>query len=94
MTENLVLFQIFDFSLTEGEMKAIEALNKNTRFVELLMQVYVYMQEDISMNPCVYFHASFAVFFISQRTNKTSPSCSSLYLEMTAFLSVVSTQVE
>uniref|UniRef100_A0AAQ4QXQ2 NADP-dependent oxidoreductase domain-containing protein n=1 Tax=Gasterosteus aculeatus aculeatus TaxID=481459 RepID=A0AAQ4QXQ2_GASAC len=28
---------IFDFSLTEGEMKAIEALNKNTRFVELLM---------------------------------------------------------
>ncbi|XP_075997945.1 aldo-keto reductase family 1 member D1-like [Genypterus blacodes] len=30
-------FQIFDFSLTEEEMKVIEALNKNTRFVELLM---------------------------------------------------------
>ncbi|XP_075946092.1 aldo-keto reductase family 1 member D1-like isoform X2 [Anarhichas minor] len=30
-------FQIFDFSLTGEEMKAIEALNKNIRFVELLM---------------------------------------------------------
>lgn len=30
-------FQIFDFSLTEEEMKDIEALNKNVRFVELLM---------------------------------------------------------
>ncbi|KAM4733628.1 aldo-keto reductase family 1 member D1-like isoform 2-T2 [Anableps anableps] len=30
-------FQIFDFSLMEEEMKAIEALNKNIRFVELLM---------------------------------------------------------
>ncbi|XP_070828430.1 aldo-keto reductase family 1 member D1-like isoform X2 [Chaetodon trifascialis] len=30
-------FQIFDFSLTEEEMKAVEALNKNIRFVELLM---------------------------------------------------------
>uniref|UniRef100_A0A3B3V6N7 Aldo-keto reductase family 1 member D1 n=1 Tax=Poecilia latipinna TaxID=48699 RepID=A0A3B3V6N7_9TELE len=30
-------FQIFDFSLTEEEMKAIEALNKNIRFVELLI---------------------------------------------------------
>ncbi|AWP08103.1 3-oxo-5-beta-steroid 4-dehydrogenase isoform 2 [Scophthalmus maximus] len=30
-------FHIFDFSLTEEEMKAIEALNKNIRFVELLM---------------------------------------------------------
>ncbi|KAM5255588.1 aldo-keto reductase family 1 member D1 isoform 2-T2 [Ctenodactylus gundi] len=30
-------FQIFDFSLTEEEMKNIEALNKNVRFVELLM---------------------------------------------------------
>ncbi|GAB5568818.1 prostaglandin F synthase 1 isoform X1 [Prionailurus iriomotensis] len=30
-------FQIFDFSLTEEEMKAIEALNKNVRFVEMLM---------------------------------------------------------
>ncbi|KAJ7997919.1 hypothetical protein DPEC_G00217170 [Dallia pectoralis] len=30
-------FQIFDFSLTEDEMKAIEGLNKNIRFVELLM---------------------------------------------------------
>uniref|UniRef100_UPI0037E90E53 aldo-keto reductase family 1 member D1-like isoform X2 n=1 Tax=Semicossyphus pulcher TaxID=241346 RepID=UPI0037E90E53 len=30
-------FQVFDFSLTEEEMKAIEALNKNIRFVELLM---------------------------------------------------------
>ncbi|XP_052028430.1 aldo-keto reductase family 1 member D1 isoform X2 [Apodemus sylvaticus] len=30
-------FQIFDFSLTEEEMKDIEALNKNIRFVELLM---------------------------------------------------------
>lgn len=29
--------QIFDFSLTEEEMQAIEALNKNVRFVELLM---------------------------------------------------------
>uniref|UniRef100_A0A8C7ZT01 Aldo-keto reductase family 1 member D1 n=1 Tax=Oryzias sinensis TaxID=183150 RepID=A0A8C7ZT01_9TELE len=28
---------IFDFALTEGEMKAIEALNKNIRFVELKM---------------------------------------------------------
>ncbi|KAM4618976.1 aldo-keto reductase family 1 member D1-like [Polymixia lowei] len=30
-------FQIFDFSLTEDEMKAIEALNKNIRFVDLPM---------------------------------------------------------
>lgn len=30
-------FQIFDFSLSEEEMKAIESLNKNIRFVELLM---------------------------------------------------------
>ncbi|XP_005405519.1 PREDICTED: 3-oxo-5-beta-steroid 4-dehydrogenase [Chinchilla lanigera] len=30
-------FQIFDFSLTEEEMTNIEALNKNIRFVELLM---------------------------------------------------------
>ncbi|XP_008579568.1 PREDICTED: 3-oxo-5-beta-steroid 4-dehydrogenase [Galeopterus variegatus] len=30
-------FQIFDFSLTEEEMKEIEALNRNVRFVELLM---------------------------------------------------------
>uniref|UniRef100_G1TLA5 NADP-dependent oxidoreductase domain-containing protein n=1 Tax=Oryctolagus cuniculus TaxID=9986 RepID=G1TLA5_RABIT len=30
-------FQIFDFSLTEEEMKDIEALNKNVRYVELLM---------------------------------------------------------
>ncbi|EHB06896.1 3-oxo-5-beta-steroid 4-dehydrogenase, partial [Heterocephalus glaber] len=30
-------FQIFDFSLTEEEMTSIEALNKNIRFVELLM---------------------------------------------------------
>uniref|UniRef100_A0A8C3WZE5 Aldo-keto reductase family 1 member D1 n=1 Tax=Catagonus wagneri TaxID=51154 RepID=A0A8C3WZE5_9CETA len=30
-------FQIFDFSLTEDEMKDIEALNKNIRFVQLLM---------------------------------------------------------
>ncbi|KAL0968014.1 hypothetical protein UPYG_G00261090 [Umbra pygmaea] len=30
-------FQIFDFSLTEDEMKAIEGLNKNIRFVTLLM---------------------------------------------------------
>ncbi|XP_038444845.1 aldo-keto reductase family 1 member D1-like [Canis lupus familiaris] len=30
-------FQIFDFSLTEEEMKDIEALNKNVRFVEMLM---------------------------------------------------------
>lgn len=30
-------FQVFDFSLTEEEMKDIEALNKNVRFVELLM---------------------------------------------------------
>lgn len=34
---NHILFQIFDFSLTEEEMKAIETLNKNIRFVELLM---------------------------------------------------------
>ncbi|XP_062054046.1 aldo-keto reductase family 1 member D1-like isoform X2 [Lepus europaeus] len=30
-------FQIFDFSLTEEEMKDIEALNKNVRYVELFM---------------------------------------------------------
>ncbi|XP_062956154.1 aldo-keto reductase family 1 member D1 isoform X3 [Cynocephalus volans] len=30
-------FQIFDFSLTEEEMKEIEALNRNVRFVELFM---------------------------------------------------------
>ncbi|XP_029414733.1 3-oxo-5-beta-steroid 4-dehydrogenase [Nannospalax galili] len=30
-------FQIFDFSLTEEEMKSVEALNKNTRFVDLLI---------------------------------------------------------
>uniref|UniRef100_UPI0037E887D4 aldo-keto reductase family 1 member D1-like n=1 Tax=Semicossyphus pulcher TaxID=241346 RepID=UPI0037E887D4 len=30
-------FQIFDFSLSEEEMKALEGLNKNIRFVELLM---------------------------------------------------------
>ncbi|KAG5274056.1 hypothetical protein AALO_G00158660 [Alosa alosa] len=30
-------FQIFDFSLTAEEMKAIEGLHKNIRFVELLM---------------------------------------------------------
>ncbi|KAI4803027.1 hypothetical protein KUCAC02_006589 [Chaenocephalus aceratus] len=30
-------FQIFDFSLSEAEIKAIEGLNKNIRFVELLM---------------------------------------------------------
>uniref|UniRef100_A0A3B4ESI0 NADP-dependent oxidoreductase domain-containing protein n=1 Tax=Pundamilia nyererei TaxID=303518 RepID=A0A3B4ESI0_9CICH len=32
-------FQILDFSLTEEEIKAIEALNKNIRFVELLMWI-------------------------------------------------------
>ena len=31
------LAQIFDFSLTDDEMKLIEGLNKNIRFVELLM---------------------------------------------------------
>uniref|UniRef100_A0A8B9BKQ6 Aldo-keto reductase family 1 member D1 n=1 Tax=Anser brachyrhynchus TaxID=132585 RepID=A0A8B9BKQ6_9AVES len=30
-------FQIFDFSLTDEEMKEIAALNKNVRYVELLM---------------------------------------------------------
>lgn len=30
-------FEIFDFSLTDDEMNAIEGLNKNIRFVELLM---------------------------------------------------------
>lgn len=30
-------FEIFDFRLSEAEMKTIEALNKNIRFVELLM---------------------------------------------------------
>ncbi|XP_007442398.2 3-oxo-5-beta-steroid 4-dehydrogenase-like, partial [Python bivittatus] len=30
-------FQIFDFSLTDEDMKDIEALNKNVRYVELLM---------------------------------------------------------
>lgn len=30
-------FQIFDFCISEEDMKAIEALNKNIRFVELLM---------------------------------------------------------
>ncbi|XP_055048543.2 aldo-keto reductase family 1 member D1 isoform X1 [Misgurnus anguillicaudatus] len=34
LTEN---FQIFDFSLTDEEMNAIEKLNKNVRYVELLM---------------------------------------------------------
>lgn len=34
-----LLFQIFDFSFTEEEMKDIEALNKNIRYVELLMWV-------------------------------------------------------
>lgn len=34
-----LLFQIFDFSFTEEEMKDIEALNKNIRFVEMLMWV-------------------------------------------------------
>lgn len=33
----LSTLQIFDFSLTDAEMKAIEGLNKNIRFVELLM---------------------------------------------------------
>nr|XP_004661236.1 aldo-keto reductase family 1 member D1 [Jaculus jaculus]XP_045016595.1 aldo-keto reductase family 1 member D1 [Jaculus jaculus]XP_045016596.1 aldo-keto reductase family 1 member D1 [Jaculus jaculus]XP_045016597.1 aldo-keto reductase family 1 member D1 [Jaculus jaculus]XP_045016598.1 aldo-keto reductase family 1 member D1 [Jaculus jaculus] len=32
-------FQIFDFSLTEEEMKDIAALNKNVRFVEMLMWI-------------------------------------------------------
>lgn len=31
------VWQIFDFSLTDEEMSAIENLNKNVRFVELLM---------------------------------------------------------
>lgn len=35
-----LFLQIFDFSLTEEEMKGIEALNKNIRFVELLMYEY------------------------------------------------------
>ncbi|KAJ7397135.1 3-oxo-5-beta-steroid 4-dehydrogenase [Pitangus sulphuratus] len=39
-------FQIFDFSLTEKEMKEIEALNKNVRYVELLMSSLV--QSDLS----------------------------------------------
>ncbi|XP_074123915.1 aldo-keto reductase family 1 member D1 [Sminthopsis crassicaudata] len=30
-------FQIFDFSLTDEEIKNVEALNKNNRFVQLLM---------------------------------------------------------
>nr|KAF6337771.1 aldo-keto reductase family 1 member D1 [Pipistrellus kuhlii] len=30
-------FQVFDFSLTEEEMKSIEALNKNVRLVDLLL---------------------------------------------------------
>ncbi|XP_051886629.1 aldo-keto reductase family 1 member D1-like [Pristis pectinata] len=30
-------FEIFDFSLTDEEMKAIDALNRNERYVELLM---------------------------------------------------------
>ncbi|XP_062989430.1 aldo-keto reductase family 1 member D1 [Elgaria multicarinata webbii] len=30
-------FQLFDFSLTDKEMKEIEALNKNIRYVQLLM---------------------------------------------------------
>lgn len=36
----LSTLQIFDFSLTDAEMKAIEELNKNIRFVELLMWVH------------------------------------------------------
>lgn len=31
------MLQIFDFSLTDAEMKAVEGLNKEIRFVELLM---------------------------------------------------------
>lgn len=31
------MLQIFDFSLSEAEMTAIEGLNTNIRFVELLM---------------------------------------------------------
>lgn len=31
------LLQIFDFSLSEAEMKAMEGLNTSIRFVELLM---------------------------------------------------------
>lgn len=31
------MLQIFDFSLSEAEMKAIEGLNTNIRFVELPM---------------------------------------------------------
>ncbi|XP_026002880.1 3-oxo-5-beta-steroid 4-dehydrogenase-like isoform X2 [Astatotilapia calliptera] len=30
-------FEIFDFSLSDADMKAVEGLNKNIRFVELLM---------------------------------------------------------
>lgn len=33
----LFCVKIFDFSLTDKEMKDIEALNKNVRYVELLM---------------------------------------------------------
>lgn len=40
VSTNYVFWQIFDFALTEEEMKAIEALNKNIRFVELKMQVH------------------------------------------------------
>uniref|UniRef100_A0A8C4U430 Aldo-keto reductase family 1 member D1 n=1 Tax=Falco tinnunculus TaxID=100819 RepID=A0A8C4U430_FALTI len=39
-------FQIFDFCLTEKEMKEIEALNKNVRYVELLMWHSACFMED------------------------------------------------
>ncbi|KAL8222080.1 UNVERIFIED_CONTAM: 3-oxo-5-beta-steroid 4-dehydrogenase [Gekko kuhli] len=41
-------FQIFDFSLTDKEMKEIEALNKNIRYVEMLMLLEADM-EDIAV---------------------------------------------
>lgn len=47
------LRQIFDFSLTEEEMKAIEALNKNIRFVELLMYEYKAFTLDTNLNSFV-----------------------------------------
>ncbi|CAH7471333.1 Akr1d1 [Phodopus roborovskii] len=58
MKEN---FQIFDFSLTEEEMKDIEALNKNVRFVEMHIPLlackgaYVYMVHTNS-HPHVHIH--------------------------------------
>lgn len=45
------MLQIFDFSLSEAEMKAIEGLNTNIRFVELLMYVLCFLKKIVSSVP-------------------------------------------